>query len=655
MHYAKRAYVVAKNIDYDLGEADALKNIGLAQFYKSQWNESLDNLNKALQIIKHSNNDLTRLISIYLNIGLVYDAKGDYSEALSFYLNALREAERMKDDDKISKVLNNIGLVYYKRQKTKINLAKSLEYLYKGMMVRKKLNDEKGLGSSYYNIGLVYFSFADIEKDTVTKNLYLDTSLKYFDNAIKIKEKYKDKRGMATTLTNIANIYALKKHIDKAREYFNNALKISEEIDDKAGISVVLHNIGFLYSTERKYLEAMNYYVNSLNIAINIDYKEIIMKNYEMLSKAYMEVSDYKKAYEYLYKYDSIKDSINNKTQLLAEIQAKYDTEKINNEKKLLEKEKQIQKFLLYSTLIGLGFLFIVIIAIWYAYNQKRKIVVLLKFQHNELAERKIEIEKQRDIVKLKNKQILDSITYANRIQSSILQSIDDVKSMFNDSFVLFKPKDIVSGDFYWSKKIDDKIFIAAVDCTGHGVPGAFMSIIGLQLLNNAIYVKKLYKPSDILNSLNEDLLITLRKNEYSQQSKDGMDIALCAIDLTNDKLEYAGAFNPLVMIRNNEINIYKADSHIIGFKFDDFSGYTNQEIQIKKGDWFYIFSDGYSDQFGGPNKKKFMTKRLYQLLLDNCHLSGNEQFNVLLQEHDSWRGNNEQIDDILVIGFNVK
>lgn len=276
-----------------------------------------------------------------------------------------------------------------------------------------------------------------------------------------------------------------------------------------------------------------------------------------------------------------------------------------------------------------------------------------LEKYYNELEQmvkdRTAKIEEQK-------RHIMDSIYYARRIQTAILPANEHINSYLENSFILYRPKDIVSGDFYWFYKTKDQVMISAVDCTGHGVPGAFMSIVGYNQLNYAVNVKKATRSDDILNNLNEGVIETL-SSESTHESKvmDGMDLALCVFDNELKNLQYSGANNPLILIRDNELIQYRADKFPIGAYEGQLQQlFTRVEIPLKKGDCLYIFSDGYPDQFGGPRDKKLTTKKFKQLLLDIHNEPMEKQKELLNNSLEEWMGEGEQIDDILVIGIKV-
>lgn len=254
----------------------------------------------------------------------------------------------------------------------------------------------------------------------------------------------------------------------------------------------------------------------------------------------------------------------------------------------------------------------------------------------------------------LKNIELTDSIAYARHIQEAILPLKKEIEKAFPQSFIFFRPKEIVSGDFYWYATKGNKHYIAAVDCTGHGVPGALISILGYNSLNQAINEQNLVHPSDILNYLNKSVGSVFNHSERSTV-RDGMDISICCVDYTNMTLEYAGAFNPLYYFSSGVFKKIKGNRFPIGsFREEEMRPFVNHEINIKPGDAFYIFTDGFADQFGGPNEKKFKQRQFVQLLFDNYDLPMHEQETLLRQTIAGWQGKNEQVDDMLVVGFRI-
>jgi len=276
-----------------------------------------------------------------------------------------------------------------------------------------------------------------------------------------------------------------------------------------------------------------------------------------------------------------------------------------------------------------------------------------VRAQTQEIRRQKEEVEIQKEKVTALYIDLQSSIDYAQRLQETILPNDASIKRMFPDSFVFFRPKATVSGDFYWFKELGGKKVFAAADCTGHGVPGAFMSLVGHNVLNTV--TKVFTKPSQILNNANRLAVDVLRPIDGETYMRDGMDIALCTIDQRAMTLEFSGAHNPVYIIRNGELITVESDPFSIGSYINNEREFTNHNVNLKEGDCLYIFSDGYADQFGGPKGKKFMRKRFRELLMEISHLPMPEQKWRLMDTLDRWQGNQEQVDDILVIGIRIE
>jgi len=272
--------------------------------------------------------------------------------------------------------------------------------------------------------------------------------------------------------------------------------------------------------------------------------------------------------------------------------------------------------------------------------------------QKEEIEAQRDEIEAQRDHIFKQNEDITQSIEYAKRIQTAVMPKKNEIDAILPEHFVLFKPRDIVSGDFYWMGKKSNKIIVAAADCTGHGVPGAFMSMLGISFLNEIVNGDNETKPSLILNRLRYLIKSTLSQTGKEGESKDGMDIALCVIDLESKSLEYAGAYNPLYLIRNGELIETKADKMPVGIHLAEKDSFTNSFLSFEKGDCIYLFSDGYVSQFGGEYGRKYMAKPFKKMLAIISEKPMETQCEMLEQEFEEWRGFNPQVDDILVIGI---
>jgi CheY-like chemotaxis protein/serine phosphatase RsbU (regulator of sigma subunit) len=318
------------------------------------------------------------------------------------------------------------------------------------------------------------------------------------------------------------------------------------------------------------------------------------------------------------------------------------------SEVRFLGQDKQL---FIFSLLIVVVLFLVSFIVIFYLFKEKQKTNALLE-------QRNREIEEQRDVANKQKEKIMDSILYAKRIQNAILPLEYTIKQALPEHFIFFKPKDIVSGDFYWMTEKENVVIIAAADCTGHGVPGALMSMLGIAFLNEIVskmfvnkHITSLYA-NEILIQLRAAIIRSLHQTGKRDEAADGIEMALCIIDMANNSLQYSGAYHPLYIIRNNELKEVSADKMPVSIYKNDSAPFTNHEIELKYGDMLYIFSDGYVDQFGGKQGLKFMSSRFKELLLAIHKRPVKEQKELMEAAHEEWKGKNEQLDDILVIGI---
>ncbi len=347
---------------------------------------------------------------------------------------------------------------------------------------------------------------------------------------------------------------------------------------------------------------------------------------------------------------DSIANQETRKASLKTQFQYEYDKkeallkEQQEKERLLADEKSNRQKIVIWSVIFGLVLVvgFSVFIFNRLQLTKKQKIII---------EKQKDEVETQKHIVDEKQKEILDSLTYAKRLQEAILPPENYWKDIFPESFVFYKPKDIVAGDFYWLEKINDLVFFAAADCTGHGVPGALVSVVCSNALNRTVLEFGITNPGKILDKTRELVISTFEKS--NEEVKDGMDISLCCLNIKTNELLWAGANNPLWLVQNNQIIEVKADKQPIG-KYAEQKLFTTHTIQLNKGDSIYIFTDGYADQFGGISGKKFKYKQLKEFILSNHTLATVEQKQRLDDLFLNWKGNLEQIDDVCIIGIKM-
>ena len=649
---ALEQYKKALNINQHLQDPKELEKlyslIGSNYYYLDQYENALDYMEKSLHLCQQIGNKNAEG-ERYNEIGNVYWFQGDYENALKNFLKALTICEALNNFEGVSNSYFNIGYIYLYQENTK----KAFEVFNKGLEISQKHQIKNEIANAYNGLGDAYDKIGDYENA-------IKSHIKFRE----VSEEIKDSFGISRAYGNIGIAYAHKKDYKNALENYFSLLKISSQIEDNLGVADANHYIGDAYLNQMNYSKAFPYLEQALKKYKEMGYKEGIKDSYNSLSQLYEKTGNYKQAYESYTQFSEIKDSMFNEqsSKQIMEMSTKYESEKkgkdiesLTKDKALQESQLNQQKFVRNSFIIGLLIAIVIALVTYSRYLVKQKLNETLSYKNTELVEKNSLIEKQKE-------RILDSINYAQRIQQSILVDENEIKKLLPDSFVLFLPKDIVSGDFYWFTQTANKIIIAAIDCTGHGVPGAFMSMIGNALLNQIINEKHITKPSEILYHLNRGVFESLHQEKESPLARDGMDIALCTIDTDQKTIEYAGARNPLYFITSNTLQEIKANKQTIGsaghistqseiYKTE----FTNHTLSITDDLCIYIFSDGYKDQFNTTEKKKFGAQRFKELLLQIHSQPMVEQKQLLDKTMQDWQGDMAQIDDMLVIGIKFK
>jgi len=637
--YGENALALARALSYKSGEANALLNLGLCMTKKGEYKTALELLNKAL-VSYEKINDRRGIYKTYVNIGNLHRRQAQYPKAIYYYLQCLKISEENKDSAEIAGSYLNLGMVYSYQEKYDL----SREYYLKGYAIASALNDLDVMADIKMNIAGDNFEMKKLKE-----------ARKEYEDVLLIYEKIGDKWQSASTISNIGQIYALEKNYDKALEYNFKAFDVLKGMGDKLSMGLQYSAIAQVYQEMKRFDVAAEYFSKSIDIFNEVGDLQHMKEAYGNLSELYYEKSDFKRAFQYQKLYaDLIQKIFSTESQKqIAEMSAKYETEKKEKKILLLNKENEKQsalaaadsrrhRIIIISVSIILLIISILALFIYRSYRQKQK-------ANEIIAAQKKEVEHQKELVVEKNKEITDSIHYALRIQNALLATEEILKENLNEHFTLFMPKDIVSGDFYWAVETGTHFYLAVCDSTGHGVPGAFMSLLNMGFLSEAIKEKGIISPNEILDFVRMRLVQTVSKG----QQKDGMDGILICFEKKSAKITYAAAHNTPVLISNGEIYDLKADKMPVG-NSERYDPFTLQIIEAKKGDVIYLFTDGYADQFGGPKGKKFKYKQLNEILLANASLPMEEQKTMLKQTILNWTGTLEQVDDVCVIGIRI-
>lgn len=591
------------------------------------------------------------VVAAFNNLATIYSIRGDYALSLSSNIKALKISEEIHFEKGVANAYNGIGTMYLNQKRYElalVNFQKALE-------IRQRIKDIKGIAACYNNIGVCYKNLSLMDE---ALNSYLKCLHTLEEDAKRTGEKYY--QGISSSYNNIGLIYLQKEKYTEALDNLEKALKIRTEAGDKLTTASTSNNIAKVYIMQGKFNEALMYLERALSLNGPIQAKASMQESYAFMAELYGKKGDFQRAFEFHKLYTDLKDSLLNEqsSKQITEMNAKYDSEK--KDKELLKKDTEISRqqsetekrnFQRNVFIVGFCLVLFLAVFIFRSYRQKRTANIELK-DKSEL------IEKQKSLVEEKNKKITDSINYAKRIQHAIIPSKESIHAFFSDSFILFKPKDIVSGDFYWCTEIASEkghdILLACVDCTGHGVPGALMSMMGYNLLEQVVKEHHVYQPSLVLDALDRLVLKSLYQKEEQGVLKNAMDISLCRIDFKNMVLEYAGAHTPLFIIKNGVLTELKGDRRTVGSSGKLGTIFTHHTIKIQKGDCVYMFSDGFVDQKGGNEPTKFFLKPFKELLL-SVHLeSMNAQMTMLEDVFVKWKKGYEQTDDVLIIGIRI-
>jgi serine phosphatase RsbU (regulator of sigma subunit) len=631
---AQLALQSAQAVHDESGIAIAKMNIGKILYLRSRYDEALERFNEAQTALQNrtelalNGHDLSVKAAVFNAIGASYWRKGDYASALNAYLNGLALAESQSDKKNQAGAYHGIGAVYRSQKCDKEAVA----YWLKALAIREEIGDKKGASNTLNSLGISY------------KSISIDSSLVYHFRSLKLKEELHYKKGLTQSLFNIALVYEEQGKLEAAERYQMKALKIDEELGDSRGIANSYLGIAGLFLKQKQYEKAIFYGLKAVDLHEKVGAKSELLYAYSSLAEIQESAGNLADALQYWKKYASLKDetfseSLSKQT---AELQTQYETERKNREIDVLKKEQEIQQIdSSRQRSIGVfGFLFLISVIgfVGYSYWQKQKSNKLLEKKNQEISEI--------------NENMTASIEYARTIQQSILPEPEKIRAVFEEHFIVYKPKSIVSGDFYWFCQLDEAVMIAVGDCTGHGVPGALMSMIGNALLNEIIVKKQVTSPAAALIELHREIRLALNQNEDERSNQDGLDVAL--VRLEKDVLTFAGAKRPLYIVSNAMLHEIKGDKISIGGRERRVARrFTSHERRVEKGAMLYLTTDGFADQ-ANDKKEAFGTKRLKQTLTSLAHKSAETQKEALLSQMASHQGSENQRDDITILGIRL-
>ncbi|MFP4556197.1 MAG: tetratricopeptide repeat protein [Bacteroidales bacterium] len=677
-----QSLIIARSRNDENGISLALNRLGNVRQLQTNYLEALDLYQNALKINQLSENN-AEIARTLVNLANVYSIIGQYQLSIEHFLQALDIHQ--STDDKEGLAWTSLGIA---RLFKRLNLLdRAMEYAQNALdyyrVIEKKTGNSVGVTLSLSELGSIYHKLGDYDK-----------AQEYSYMVLEINEANENIHGQASNHISLGVIFLDQNENSLARKHLTKALRLKQIVGDSLDLSSLYRFLGKVELRDGNTQRALQYFSQSKAFAHKHRLIPDLSESYLSLSEVYSKIGQKAKALE-AYKTHSIyKDSLNSSD--IARLEMQYEFEKREKEQELLSQQREAlqearlerQRVVLIFFIIGFILAGSLAAFIFYSYREKKRVNQLLLNQNNEIRRQKQEIEsqkeeieQQRDFVtlqrdKIANQQrlITDSITYASRIQSAILPSKETLKKLPWESFVLYKPKNIVSGDFYWvSYQGNSKILLAAADCTGHGVPGAFMSMLGVTLLREIAGKHGDNKPDEILMKLREMVILSLNQQPGRIDQTDGMDMALTQIDPSTLEMLFAGAYLSAVVVRNGDVEVegdgknprvtqadglslieYRGDKMPIGHHVLKKNPFKNQAVQLKKGDMLYLFSDGYIDQFGGENNTKFLLYNFRKLLLSIHNEDVDKQHQILNKTIEEYRGDKKQVDDMLVIGVRI-
>lgn len=645
MALALKAQVLSQKAGYLQGICKGMNVQSYTLNRQGNFDSALVLLKRAL-IIGERLNDSALISSSTLYLANAYSSKGDHPTAVGYYFKGLKLEEKLRTPVNLHFYLNGIGVLFT----TQKNYARGLEYLLKARDAADRTNNQKYFSTIYNNIGWRYM--------LVGKN----DSAKYFlDLAIRYCEQSGNLYALTFPLHNLGELFVNLKQYDKAYINTIRSYEISKAQGFKDRMVANLLTLGDIDLRQNKFASTENYLKQGLVLSQQIQAKIHIKDVSLLLANLYEKQGDFDRAYYFYELFSTTKDTIMNQknSKVITEMNIKYNTEKKEQEIELLRKNEDIQKLELakkrnqlntqqtLSVSIGGGFILLLIVAC----------LLFSQYQLNKRANKELQsaynvIEEKNTLIEKSNSTITDSLLYAKRLQDAILPPASDLQTHFKDNFfVFYQPSQIVSGDFYWHSVQQDKIIFVVADCTGHGVPGAFMSMIAHTLLNEIINERKITDTVKIAKLLDEKIIYALNQHEGSQKY-DGMDISICSIDKQNQEIRFTGAHHSMY-INDGKLQKIKGDPYSIGGAHHrNTKTFTSKKIKYQQGLLLYFLTDGYSDQSGGKENKRFSSKQFESMLIDFQNEPMSVQMQKLEDVFAEWKGDGKQRDDVLVAGI---
>ncbi|MCF8226792.1 MAG: tetratricopeptide repeat protein [Bacteroidales bacterium] len=590
LEMAKNATRISRENNYRKGIAYGTLMQGVCLYLHSLNEEVIHLLVDAREQFEALENGQKGLSVAFNFLAMVHESYGDYETAIKYAQEAIGLAENAGYREGEGDALATLGQINLRLS----DFQQALASFKKSLDTRNELEDHKAVSSSLNLIARTY---------TLMKEY--GNAEEYYRQSLKLREEINDRNGLPWTYLGLASLFEEMKEHNKSIEYYNRSIELNRSIGETRSELQCLLGLARIHIATGELEKAKDYLNRSMKIAADMKAKPMIYRVHRIMADYYEAKGELAEALHHLKEFQRIEKEVNN-----AESHSRMRNQQI-----------------------------------MFATEQSRKEAEIYQLRNVELKAAYDEIEE-------KNNEITDSIRYAEKLQRAVLPPQEYLDELLPDYFMLYLPKDIVSGDYYWATKKNDLLVFTAADCTGHGIPGAFMSMLGVSFLNEIVSRRRNLDAAKILDELRKKVIASLHQSGEEGTAKDGMDMGLCVYDPSSFTLQYAGAYNPMYLIREGELLEYRADRMPVAIHHNVGMPFTNNEIKIKQNDIIYLFSDGYADQFGGPEGKKFKYKQLKDLLFNLHKQPMDHQKDALFKRFQEWKGDEAQVDDVILMGI---
>lgn len=586
-------------------------------------------ISNAIEVAKEIG-DTARVAECYNHYGIIGVIQGKYLTGIENFQISLELYEAVGDMDGASNIINNIGVIYGYME----NYTEAIKHYKESYAISKELKDDYGCALGLYNITADYLQLEHYDSARIYV-AELDDFQKKHEEFIPADPLW-------------GEIYLEDEKLDSAASRFDTGYQKNMELGDEIQAISCLTGLAEVLKEQKKYVEALQHLRRVEEISLENEFNDMMLEVFDLRGQIFKARGDFEAAYDFQAEYLELKDSLDgiNNVNRIGELNAKYEAEK--RQKEIAEMEtamassREREAARKRIVLIIAAAIAIVIAMMVISLIRKKRTNRILNQQNGEIRDQR--------------QKILSSINYAKKIQNSILIPEHHIRESLPESFVYFKPKDIVSGDFYWFANVDDKVMIATIDCTGHGVPGAFMSLIANNKLNKVVNEMRITEPSEVLQQVHNEMVVSLNQHDYTETAQDGMDMSLCLIDRGSNSLKFAGAHNPIYLVKDGQLQELQADPLTIGGtildkKLNGSFRFSTKETSFEDDTFLFMFTDGYLDQFGGDQNKKMNKSRFKEIVVNLANDSFQHAKDLFEKQFDIWKGDNPQIDDVLIIG----